>query len=103
MVRSARHQVDVELGNQIVRKSVWDRVEPLNDRQSVTYFTHDDGDGSVESISYRREDLRTGLFLAPLHLTEVAQRDTCLTCDLTEGAALLQAEVPKNVTDFLSN
>ena len=41
--------------------------------------------------------------LAPLDLAEVPESHAGLGRDLTEGPALLQAEVPQNVADFLTN
>ena len=78
------------------------RFNPSMNRHAVTDFTHDGGDRRLESIRHRREDLGAGLFLATLHLAEVPERDAGLRCDLTKRATLLQAEVTKDVADFLT-
>ena len=105
--RSARDEVGVELGYKLVRKRVrdvgfGDRVEPLDDGEAVAHLAHDDRDRGLERLRYRRENLRAGLFLAALHLTEVAERNARLARDLAKGEALLLTEVTENVTDFLS-
>ena len=96
-------QPSIEVCDEVVRDGVGDDVDSLDDGQTVPHFTHDDGDRRFQGVSDRREDLRAGLFLAALNLTQVAKSNTGFACDLTKGAPLLQTEVPENVTDFLTN
>ena len=46
---------------------------------------------------------RRGLFLTPLDLAQVPERDARLGRDLPERAPLLQSEVPQHIADLLSN
>ncbi|OEI67238.1 hypothetical protein Cus16_3139 [Curtobacterium sp. ER1/6] len=100
---SAHREVVVELGDEVVGQRVGDRGESLDDRETVSDLTHDGRDRGVECVGHRCEDLGAGLLLTTLHLAEVPESNAGLGRDLTEGPALLQAEVPQHVADLLTN
>src|SRR5438309_11442902 len=87
-----REAVVAELLAEVGRNRVRDDVDAFDDGETIADFAHDDGDGGVERIRDRREDLGGGLFLAALHLAEIAQGDTRLAGHLPEGSSLLQTE-----------
>jgi len=95
-------EVRVEIGDEVVGNGIGNPIETLDDGEAIADFAHDDGNGSVEGICNRSEDLRAGLFLASLHLAQVTESNTGLARDLTKGSTLLQAEVPEHISDFLA-
>src|SRR3954454_13371819 len=100
--RSADREIRVELRNQLVGERVGDSRDTLDDREAVAHFAHDHRDRRVERVGDRREDLRAGLFLAALHLAQVAEGDTGPPRHLAQSHRLLQTEVTENIADFLT-
>src|SRR5690606_8859142 len=100
--RSVQRQLGLDGGDEVIRDHVREAAQALDHRDAVTDFTHDRRDGDVKGIGHRGQDLAGGLLLAPLHLTEVAERDGRLARDLAEGPTPLQAEVPQDIADLLS-
>ena len=77
-------------------------VDALEHRDAVADLAHDGRDRDIERIRHRGEDLARCLFLAPLDLAEVAERDAGAARHLPERLAFLKAEVPQDVADFLT-
>src|SRR5450830_599117 len=98
----AGNQPRVEIRDEVVGDGVGNDVDSLEYGEAVAHLTHDYRDRCFECIRNRSENLGAGLFLAPLHLAEVAESNACLARDLTKSTTLLQAEVPEHVTDFLT-
>src|SRR5690606_11562492 len=101
--RSAHHEVSVEVRHELRRHRVGNHINPLQNRDTVAHLAHDHRDGGVQSLRDRSENLTARLLLPTLHLTEVAEGHRRATRDLPKSSTLLQAEVTKHVTDFLTN
>src|SRR5690606_13733676 len=95
--------VGVEVRDKLIGHGVGNDIHTFENRDAVSHFTHDDRDRGVERVSNGRENLAARFFLPTLYLAQVAECDGCATRNLPEGATLLQAEVTKHVTDFLTN
>ena len=71
------------------RAAIASEIPYVDDGETIAHLAHDYRDRSLECIGNRGEDLGACLFLAALHLAQVAECDTRLARDLAKGTALL--------------